>query len=101
VPAASMRRVGLEALYEEILLRLASLAAHSRGGSGEGTLADLLAVLAGPEITELERLRGALPDPADKATLVAMLGSFESDRSAFESNLRRRYPDLFLSQGAD
>lgn len=100
MPADSVRSVGQDAPYEEILLQLANLAARSRGRSGEGTLADLLAVLAGPEITELEAFKDGLPD-ADKATLEAMRESFERDRSAFEGNLRQRYSDLFLSQGAD
>jgi hypothetical protein len=87
--------------YGEVLRDLANAAARYRGGSGDGTLADLLAVFAGREMNLLQQLQDQLADPADKRALDAVLASFERDDDAFREKLLRRYPELFHSQGAD
>jgi hypothetical protein len=85
----------------ELLRDLADIAARYRGDSAEGTLADLLAVLAGPETDLLQRLRDRFPNRADTLALDAVRDSFEGDQKAFLGRLLRRYPGLFHSQGAD
>jgi hypothetical protein len=87
--------------YGEVLRDLANAAARHRGGSEDGTLADLLAVFAAREMNLLQPLQDQLADPADRRALDAVLASFERDDEAFREKLLRRYPGLFHSQGAD
>jgi hypothetical protein len=100
VPADPNEPIREATPYAELLRDLAEMAARYRGDS-EGTLADLLAVLAGPETDLLQNLRGRVADPADALALDTMRDSFERDQKAFLTRLLQRYPGLFHSQGAD